>query len=205
MSEEKAADARLGEALRELWAAIRVQHPDLPEASPVVAGPKARTGGFLLGSLTARHRENPLREGAEATLVALLHEAAHLTAERLGEQDTSNRGHFHNQIFRRHAESLGLAVAEDDPTKRGGGRRGWARLTLPPATAQRYATPVRDLEAALQTYPAPAQDTPPPRGYVKIWCQCRTLRAAPSEAARGGVFCTHCEHYLTADGPVSAD
>jgi hypothetical protein len=57
--------------------------------------------------LTARYpRSNALREGAEATLAALLREAAHELGEVRETSTTSRGGHYHNRKFAELADEL---------------------------------------------------------------------------------------------------
>jgi hypothetical protein len=197
------ADQRLATAVETMWQAIRAEHGELPARPPLAERTHRELGGMLRSPLTARYpRRNELREGAEQALAALLHEAAHQLAEARGLAVTSNRGYYHNRAFADLAREVGLDVAEDDPTRAGGGPRGWSRVTVPAATARRYAEALAGLSAALQSYPAPA-DTPAARrgrNSIVATCACpRRIRIAPTELAKGSIRCGVCDADFTAE------
>jgi hypothetical protein len=198
-----ADDHRLIAALEQIWRAIYARHRELPARPPLAQRVHPEPGGLLHGPLVARYpRRNELREGAEQALAALLHEAAHQLAEARGLAVTSNRGYYHNRAFAALAREVGLDVAEDDPTRPGGGPRGWSRVTVPPVTAHRYAEELAGLAAALQAYPTP--DTTPAarrgRNNIVATCACpRRIRIAPTELAKGPIRCGVCESDFTAE------
>ncbi|PXY16540.1 hypothetical protein [Prauserella muralis] len=184
-------ETELADALSQLWKAITRRHRDVSPAPPWPARRRDTPGGWLRGGLTARYpRRTELADGAHASLAALLHEATHRIAEARGIAVTSSRGVYHNTRFRDLAREVGLEAHQDDPAKPGGGPRGWARDTLPPATVQRYREHLTRLDAALRRYPAPPPTAE--RNYVAARCQCRSLRMAPTELARGPVLCGLC-------------
>ncbi|TKG61542.1 hypothetical protein [Prauserella endophytica] len=190
-------EQRLDAALEQMWRTIREHHSELPASPPLAERTHLESGGALLDPLTNRYpRRNELRDGAEQTLTALLHEAAHQLAETRGLTDTSNRGYYHNRVFADLADEVGLDVAKDDPAKPGGGPGGWSRITLPEACAARYAEQLTVLSDALADYPRP---TPPPsRNNVVATCACpRRIRLAPSELAKGAIHCGLCDTDFT--------
>lgn len=130
--------------LTHVWSAIRGRHPEVPGVM-LLAAPASR--GNVLGHFAAlrwRGRKEDARPVHEVVVVAehldrpveevlgtLLHEAAHALSFERGVKDCS-RNQYHNQNFKKAAESLGLHV-EQMP------HYGWARTRLTDETKTRYA------------------------------------------------------------------
>jgi hypothetical protein len=140
-SEDLGAVFRSSVALRvleEVWADIRSQFPDVPDAVMVLAsgiedvkGPRfghwaaSRWRVTLEGELRAEVMVagEGLNRGAVDVMGTLLHEAAHGVAHAQQEQDCSRQGRYHNKVFKRNAESLGLEVGKRS-------RHGWSETSL---------------------------------------------------------------------------
>lgn len=189
-AERERMDQRLSDALAALWRAIRARHPELLAAAPIVASP-VRPAGWLDGALTARYpRSNALRDGAAATLAALLREAAHELGESRAINTTSRGGYYHTRKFAELAEELGLEVAED-------GTRGWSQVWVPETTAAIYTEPVEQLAAALTAYPRPSADRPQRGGRkISLYCGCDPspgpITVSAKRADHGGIRCDVC-------------
>jgi hypothetical protein len=193
------------EALEQVWAAIRRHHPELPQAV-VVTGPGSdprraelvRLGHFAAdrwrGESGAALPEvfvggEGLARAATEVFATLLHEAAHALARARGIKDTSRQGRYHNRRFQAIAEELGLDVELDE-------RRGFARTSLPPATARRYASAIDHLAGALHAYrelePAARGER---RGRNRLRCSCtcpRKIWVSPTTLAAGPIACGVC-------------
>lgn len=124
--------------LEEVWADIRSQVPAVPDAVVVLASGVedmkiARLGHWAASRwrVTIEGDVRPevllagegLNRGAVEVMGTLLHEAAHGIAHDQGEQDCSRQGRYHNKVFKRNAESLGLEVGKRS-------RHGWSETTL---------------------------------------------------------------------------
>ena len=132
-------------ALEGAWAAIRREHPGVPQAVLITgAGSRPDGRGLRLGHFAAGRwqADQPgaiaeifvggegLARGATRVLATLLHEAAHALAHKRQLKDTSRQGRYHNRRFKDLAEQVGLQV-EHHPTL------GWSPTTLPERTAAR--------------------------------------------------------------------
>jgi hypothetical protein len=172
--------ARIGSqtisAIEHAWAAIRANHPELPEIVVIMGGGLV-PGGLKLGHFardTWAHREhstdNALDVGAEAAvrrselfvgaeglarqphevLATLLHEAAHALAHVRGIQDTSRQGRWHNRNFAKLATEVGINVEKDKNI-------GFSITSITDETVARYMGTIMELELALtyvRTLPA---------------------------------------------------
>lgn len=155
-------------AIEHAWAAIRANHPELPEIV-VIMGGGLIPGGLKLGHFARdiwAHREagteNALDVGAEAAvrrselfvgaeglarqphevLATLLHEAAHALAHVREIQDTSRQGRWHNRRFAALAGEVGITVSLVKGI-------GYSATTIPDETIARYMGTIMELEAAL--------------------------------------------------------
>ena len=164
--------ARIGSktitAIEHAWAAIRANHPELPEIVVIMGGGLV-PGGLKLGHFARdiwAHREagtdNALDVGAEAAvrrselfvgaeglarqphevLATLLHEAAHALAHVRGIQDTSRQGRWHNRRFAELAGEVGITVTKD-------ARIGYSITAITDETVTRYMGTIMELELAL--------------------------------------------------------
>ncbi|WP_330335818.1 hypothetical protein OHS33_39485 (plasmid) [Streptomyces sp. NBC_00536] len=150
------------------WNAIRVRHPDLPEAVVSMA-----TGGrassvelahfaprrWRLREGDAVHHEvfvtaESLADGADKVFGYLLHEAVHAVCEARGEDDCS-ASQYHNKVFRRVAQELGLIERQhiEPKWKKKYGFAGYSVLSEETKTA--YAEQITALDAAMQATRTP--------------------------------------------------
>ena len=138
------------------WRSIQSHHPELPDTviilgSGVDRGRLVKLGHWWGGRWEAdgELRGEVLLAGealhlpVEDVFEVLLHEAAHgLNAVR-GVKDTSRGGRYHNARFKATAVEVGLDVEQQPPY-------GWARTTLTPSTADRYASEIASLRDAIR-------------------------------------------------------
>lgn len=148
---------------------------------------------MLLGLVM--HRDT-LAEGEDATLTYLLHEAAHVLNWVRGVKDTTIRGAYHNQDFRRAALEIGLAWITGAERVEG---RGFISLELSPQARETFQGALEQLAVAIPqtlpyiTVPQRARTSPPQR--LTAECQCATprkLKIAPTVWERGPVICGVC-------------
>jgi hypothetical protein len=199
-------------ALERTWAAIRAQHPELPEAVVILGpGSEARRGLVELGHFAAGRWHLPadkanrhevlvagegLRRGPREVLNTLLHEAAHGLAHARGVKDTSRQGRWHNQRFAALAREVGLEVTADAKT-------GLSQTHLTDQAATRYAEQLRDLEAALglwrHTEPTREREAGS-RSLLACSCACgRKLRVARSTLEQAPILCGACKQPFEAE------
>ncbi len=185
--------------LEEVWKAIRRRVPEIPPAVVVLAsGTEAVTvpryghwaasrwrvaaDGEMRGEVLVAGEA--LAEGPDQVMSTLLHEAAHALAHARGEKDASRQGRYHNLVFKRNAESLGLEVSRRDP-------HGFCRTVLPPSKRRvRWAAELEQVEALCAWGARPPR--PPPRRHSTRAEQNsvgrRVKRARASDVvARGGL------------------
>ncbi len=79
----------------------------------------------------------------EDVFEVLLHEAAHGINAARGVKDTSRGGRYHNARFKKTAIEVGLDVEQADPY-------GFAKTSVQPETAERYATEIGRLAGAMR-------------------------------------------------------
>jgi hypothetical protein len=146
-------------ALEHLWSAIRINHAELPDVvivtgSGLLVGPP-RWGHFRADGWTelggGQHGEmfvsgEILAKGATHTLQTVLHEAAHVLCRARGVQDTSRQGRWHNGLFRKAAEELGLEYLREAGHK----AFGFSEVTLVPGTVDLYASALAELDRAIR-------------------------------------------------------
>jgi hypothetical protein len=203
-----AAASRLVAALEHAWAAIRAQHPQVPEVVVVVAsgsdprGTRLNLGHFAAGRWQLASPGQPtdrpevlvggegLRRGPVEVLGTLLHEAAHGLAHARGISDTSRQGRYHNRRYATLARELGLDVAHTDPI-------GWSATTVPEATAARYADILAALAAALVLWRRAELAGPDAPGRLRnaLACSCacgRRIRVARSVWEAAPIVCGAC-------------
>jgi len=193
-------------ALERTWAAIRHQHPELPETVIILgAGSPARRGLVELGHFAAsrwhlqaakanRHEVlvagEGLRRGPHDVLNTLLHEAAHGLAHARNIKDTSRQGRWHNQRFAALAREVQLEVTAD-------ARTGLSQTQLTDQAATRYADQLGDLEDALQLWrhAEPTRDNQAgSRNLLACSCACgRKLRVAKSTLEQAPILCGACQ------------
>lgn len=215
------SDTALLVLLREierLLAAIRREHPEIPETVTIVVprGRRRMVAYFSPGcwrvqggevdeiGISAEH----LADGVESVATSVLHEAAHARARALGIQDTSRGGRWHNRRFGELALDMGLKVAQHSSI-------GCTTPGLRSEAFIRYADELRSLEQALVLV---RQDRTPPVGpgpgggiggpggsqaasrkYVSAICHCMTesslprrIRISNGSWEAGSIWCRIC-------------
>lgn len=223
-------------ALENVWHAIRVRTPDVP---PVVVTVGSGTIGVKAGTVRLGHFAvarwvrgesgeeiselfiggEGLQRGALGVLGTLLHEAAHGVAHVRGIQDTSRQGRYHNEEFKKIAESMGLVIAKNDTLK-----IGWSDTTVPQETADEYAAELAALGEVMTAFRRSefggyvgtggdgdsgkttggagvtgtgrkGTERPSNNNGVSVACACtpaRKLRMSPTAFAAGPVICGVC-------------
>ena len=230
--------------LEETWEAIRANHTELPHVVIV-------TGSGFIGSprwahwresgwterqgegehAHTRHGEmfvagEALARGAKHVVESMLHEGAHTLATVRSLQDTSRQGRWHNGVFRKLAEELGLEFRGD----KADGTHGFSNMLLTAGTEAEYAELIKKLDAAIRAViriPAfvagasegqgggeyvhggrrPKGETKGPNtNNLKLTCKCvdeetgepkpRIIRASRREAERGQMMCGVCRDYF---------
>lgn len=139
--------------LERCWRAIQARHRDLPGAIIIVASGQER------GRLVKHGHWSPARWVVEegrvpevliagetlnrdpvAVFGTLLHEAAHGLAFARKVADTSREGRYHNALYKKIAEEVGLTVKKDAV-------HGWTVTALAPATITAYQGCIDELRA----------------------------------------------------------
>jgi hypothetical protein len=196
-------------ALERAYTAIRVLNPD---AQPAVITVYRHDSGLIRGYFfksqfisrqAEREKGDPrrwdeiqidstiLQEPARQILRTLLHEACHSIASRRGIQDTSRQGRYHNKHFAELAQEVGLNTSTEPGI-------GVVTPDISPATAQRYATVLQELEEALTLYQEPrsrgARGKRKTTRMIKATCpQCeRIIRASQKTFDAGAIVCQPC-------------
>jgi len=154
------------QAIENAYAAVRANHPDLPEVLFVTGtglmGLGAKWGHFWSEAWTMKNgvlvdaetgalpeifiAGERLECGATLTLATIIHEAVHALAVVRGVKETSRNHRYHNRKFVALAEELGMEWAE--------GRKpnpsiGFSDVVLTAATIERYADAIEVLDAAI--------------------------------------------------------
>ncbi|MEU1312626.1 hypothetical protein ABZ419_27555 [Streptomyces cinnamoneus] len=153
-------------ALVEAWNAVRARHPDVPEAVISMAT-GGRASAVELAHFAPRrwrlregdglHHEvfvtaESLADGAEKVFGYLLHEAAHAANEARGDDDCS-RSQYHNKVFRKTAEELGLI--QRDVSEKWKKKYGFAGTELGEDAARTYADQITALDKAIHATRTP--------------------------------------------------
>jgi|SRR6187549_830469 len=86
-----------------------------------------------------------LAKGPHQVLQTMLHESAHALAEHRGEQDTSRQGRWHNKVFLKTAQEMGL----EHKTGKADTQNGFSGVTLTAATLAEYKDLLDELEAEI--------------------------------------------------------
>jgi hypothetical protein len=216
------------EAIEHAWAAIRANHPDLPEVVVIMGGGLV-PGGIKLGhwardtwarrghdapdaldtmGADAAVRISELFVGAEGLarkghdiLATLLHEAAHGLAHARGIQDTSRQGRWHNRNFATLAAEVGIDVSRDKAI-------GYSITSIRQETIDSYIGLIAELESAITHVRAlpvlvkidqPATPAPVGGGVA--------ITPAPVRAKRPGAVCdcgreVHIARAALAEAPI---
>ena len=191
-------------ALEQAWAAIRDQHPDVPDVV-IVTGAGSHQKGLPEGYRLRGHhwperwvtdpaeRRMPelfiagelLAAGGRAVLEVMLHEASHALAVVRGIKDTSAEGNrYHNKRFVALAVEMGLR-GPDRPEK----VIGWSDCRITDETAAAYADVISAIDSArlpfLRTVPsAPAGERTARAGErAARTARARTSRRSAAAAA----------------------
>lgn len=196
-------------ALATLWERLRGAIPELPPAVITVSptpqrldhGPErlsTEADGTVLGVVIGA---DVLSEGAEATVRAALHEAAHLLAWKRGLKDTTMRGVYHNGTYLAVAEEIGLYWPADRERRQG---RGYDNPELSEEARLRHSDDIAALSGAIPdalrhlvvpAAPARAQDR------LSMACQCepdpRKIRVSKTVAEAGPIICGVCGQPFT--------
>lgn len=162
-STEAAAPAReaTGSAvvrlLEKVWARIREDHPELPDvvivtgSGTMIGGLKwghFREGGWSVRSETeAKLNEmfmagETLAKGAKQVLQTMIHEATHLLACIRKEKDTSRQARWHNKVFLKLAQEMGLEYRH----AKADSKIGYSAVVLTDETIERYADLLEELD-----------------------------------------------------------
>lgn len=172
-------------SLNRAWQAIQRNHPDVPSVMIVTGRRRHKSENSTRGSHCAGtwHVEGHddkaaevwisgerLAEGGEAVMQTLIHEAAHALAEKRGLKDTSNKNRYHNKVFVKLAEELGL----QGPEESGGPALGYSNCTITKETSETYYVEISDLSEACKSFVSPGPGELPkvkvPTEYA--YCQC---------------------------------
>lgn len=214
---------------------IRQNHPEVPEVV-IVTGAGIGFGGGKWGHFrpqgwTAQNGEDKathihemfmagetLAKGSRQVLQTMLHESAHALAEHRGEKDTSRQGRWHNQVFRKTAEELGLEYKAAKADK----ALGFSQVTLTAETVEEYKDLLEALDAEIHLMvrlpgwlggtagsdeddednggenmgKAPKTGPATSSNNVKLTCECEEpniIRASKKVAAKMVVRCDDCE------------
>lgn len=148
--------------LERVHARIRQNHPEVPEVV-IVTGAGIGFGGGKWGHFrpqgwTAQNEGDKathihemfmagetLAKGSRQVLQTMIHESAHALAEHRGEKDTSRQGRWHNQVFRKTAQELGLEYKGEKADK----TLGFSQVTLTAETVEEYKDLLDALDAEI--------------------------------------------------------
>ena len=225
-------------ACESAWRSFQEQHPALPDAVIVLGsgvdrgrlvklghwwGARWEAGGQPRGEVLLAGEA--LHLPVEEVFEVLLHEAAHGINAARGIRDASRGGRYHNARFKSTAIEVGLVVEQLPPY-------GWAKTSLGPQAAERYAAEIEALRDSIRIARRIDKRTINPgtsksgqeatgvggrdgpddgqsrgggrAGSVALVCGCgRRMRMAPSVAAQGAVLCGACGS--TFDAPDQAE
>lgn len=170
--------------LNRAWDAIRRNHPELGSVMIVTGRRRHKSEGSIRGQHCGdtwhvdghdgRQAEvwisgERLAEGGAAVMQTVIHEAAHELARIRGLKDTSNKNRYHNKVFVKLAEELGL----EGPDSSGGPALGYSNCTITVKTTEVYDYEIKELDEACKSFVAPAPTEPKPkRSTIKAYCQC---------------------------------
>ena len=227
--------------LERVHARIRQNHPEVPEVV-IVTGAGIGFGGGKWGHFrpqgwTAKEGDTSthihemfmagetLAKGSRQVLQTMIHESAHALAEHRGEKDTSRQGRWHNQVFRKTAEELGLEYKGEKADK----TLGFSQVTLTAETVEEYKDLLDALDAEIHLMvrlpgwlggtagsdeddednggenmgKAPKTGPATNSNNAKLTCGCEEpniIRASKKVAAKFVVRCDDCEELFTEKG-----
>jgi hypothetical protein len=173
-------------ALNRAWEAVRRNNPDLGTVMIVTGRRRHKSESTIRGQhcrdtwhvhdMEERAAEvwvsgERLAEGGNEVMQTLLHEAAHELARVRKLKDTSNKNRYHNKVFVRVAEELGL----EGPANSGGPALGYSMCTIPQATTEVYSREIADLDEACKSFVAPplvTEEVKVKKTTRKARCEC---------------------------------
>lgn len=149
-------------ALEVVYAEIRKNHPELPDAVIVTGSGLSGGGGkwahFWADRWVDRDGSGKRPEifvagerlacGAEPTVQIMLHECTHALAAVRGEKDTSRQNRYHNRTFVKIAEEMGLEYRHEKPDP----VIGFSDVELTDETREKYRDVIKGLDEAIRTY-----------------------------------------------------
>ncbi|WDM16728.1 hypothetical protein J3S85_37825 [Streptomyces lavenduligriseus] len=200
-------------ALGSLWERLRDEVSDLPPIRPSISpttrkqghGPQRWTrgdDGVVTGLVVTA---DVMREGPEAVLEHVLHEAAHVLNWVRDRADTTMRGAYHNQTFLSAAEEVGLAWPEGATRVQG---KGYVNPVLSNEARRRHQKDLAALDDAIAAVlphlvlPASGSHVDRTPARLTLKCQCeppRTFRISRTVAAAGPIICGVCKKPFTED------
>jgi hypothetical protein len=199
------------QALVDLWDRLQAEVPELPRITPVVSpttrrkdhGPerwRRDADGSVSGLVITA---DVLHEGAEATLVMVLHDAAHILNWTRDVQDTTMRGVYHNQRFLTAAEEVGLEWPAHSERAPG---QGYVNPVLNAVAHTRHKP---DLQRLTEVIPeilphleVPASSSAGRVDRLTLKCGCkpaRSFRISRTVAAQGPITCNVCDTEFTSE------
>jgi hypothetical protein len=215
---------------------IRQNHPEVPEVVIVTGAGIGVFGGkwghFRPQGWTAKDEAEKaqhihemfmagetLAKGSRQVLQTMLHESAHALAEHRGDQDTSRQGRWHNKVFLKTAQELGLEYRKEKANP----QIGYSEVVLTDATVDEYRDLLDALDAEIHLMvklpgwlggttsgdgddedqggenmgKAPKTGDPKPNtNNIKCVCDCEEpniIRMSRKVLAQGVVRCDECE------------
>lgn len=149
-------------ALEAVYAEIRKNHPELPDAVIITGSGLSGGGGkwahFWADRWVDRDGSGKRPEifvagerlacGAELTVQTMLHECTHALAAVRGEKDTSRQNRYHNRTFVKIAEEMGLEYRRERPDP----VIGFSAVELTDEAREKYRDVIKGLDEAIRTY-----------------------------------------------------
>lgn len=171
--------------LNRAWQAIQRNHHDVPAVMIVTGRRRHKSENSVRGQHCrdtwhvdgheGRQAEvwvsgERLGEGGREVMQTLLHEAAHALAGVRGLKDTSNKNRYHNKVFVKLAEELGLT----GPGSSGGPALGYSNCAITTGTAEVYGYEIEQLDIACKNFVAPSapEEEKPKKATIKAFCGC---------------------------------
>lgn len=171
--------------LNDAWRKIQLRNPEVPNVVLVTGRRRHKSEGSIRGQHCSDtwHAEGfdvrlaevwitgeLLAGGGQGVLQTLLHEAAHALAGARKLKDTSNKNRYHNKVFVKIAEELGLKRPESS----GGPARGYSNCTITNETSTLYASVIESLDDACKSFVAPSltEEEKTRKPSVKAYCDC---------------------------------
>lgn len=164
---KKQTGSEIVKALEALWTSIRKRHPELPDV--VIITGSAISNGMAWAHFWRERWEDRsdatkrpemfisgerLACGAELALQSMLHEAAHALAFIRDEQDTSRQNRYHNMIFVKMAEEMGLEYPHlnEKGKPNPDATIGFSAVVLKDETKVMYKAEIDKLDSAIKIY-----------------------------------------------------